>query len=65
MSQAAGKKPRGPRLQMNDFASRAAAEGVSGQTDFSTRKEETGTERGETGTEGGQGAVPNHAGSSE
>lgn len=32
MSQAAGKKPRGPRLQMNDFASRAAAEGVSGQT---------------------------------
>lgn len=32
MSQAAGEKPRGPRLQMNDFASRGAAEGVSGQT---------------------------------
>lgn len=32
MSQAAGKKPCGPCLQMNDFASRGAAEGVSGQT---------------------------------
>lgn len=26
-----GKKTRGPRLQMNDLASRGAAEGVSGQ----------------------------------
>lgn len=40
MSQAAGKKPRGPRLQMNDSASREAAEGVSGQTLIYPHEEE-------------------------